>query len=438
MDDGYPFLRRLGLDEGADARAIRRAYARELKQVDQALDPQGFQDLRDCYETALAWVAWVAQEAQEAQEAQAAAPVAGEAESVFVSRVEPASGPGPAADPGPAPAMLGHHAFERFRSRFASLPTGMARGMEAAWIAALDAALADDDLVNFDARLAFELALAQLLAEGWQPGHEALFPTAAKRLGWDSDRRTLARLGMVGELLDLALDERLSFFAQDVQARARQRQVLSLLRAAAPCGDRRILAEMAVVELMLLRFPHWMPLIAPMAEVERWRVRYWARKGHAAAVPGVAPVRGGKLARLRRMVVSVVMGLAFMALLAAMFEAAGGGRASRQQHGPGSAADAARATMRYEEGLSQRQIDEIASRIAYRPGPHADLAKLRAGFDVSLDETGRVVGVEHKETAADPAFTAAVEKAIRESKPFPSWTTRRFHIDYRAEPKRRP
>ncbi|RYE99555.1 MAG: hypothetical protein EOO78_13940 [Oxalobacteraceae bacterium] len=236
--------------------------------------------------------------------------------------------------------MHSHHAFERFRSRFASLPTGMARGMEAAWTAALDAALADDDLVNFDARLAFELALARLLAEGWQPGHEALFPTAAKRLGWDRERRTLARLGMVGELLDLALDERLSFFAQDAQARAHQRQVLSLLRAAAPCRDRRILA--------------------------------------------------------------------------AMFEAAGGGRASRQEHGPGRAIDAARATVRYEEGLSRRQIDEIASRIAYRPGPHADLAKLRAGFDVLLDETGRVVGVEHKETAADPAFTAAVEGDSRE------------------------
>lgn len=347
MDDGYPFLRRLGLDEGADARAIRRAYARALKQVDQALDPQGFQDLRDCYETALAWAAWVAQEAQEAQAAApAAAAAAGEAESVFVSRA--------------GPAMRGHHAFERFRSRFASLPTGMARGMEAAWTAAL----ADDDLVNFDARLAFELALAQLLAEGRQPGHEALFPTAAKRLGWGRERRTLARLGMVGELLDLALDERLSFFAQDAQARTHQRQVLSLLRAAAPCRDLRILA--------------------------------------------------------------------------AMFEAAGGGRASRQEHGPGRAIDAARATVRYEEGLSQRQIDEIASRIAYRPGPHADLAKLRAGFDVLLDETGRVVGVEHKETAADSAFSAAVEKAIRESKPFPPWTARRFHIDYRAAPKRRP
>lgn len=429
MDDGYPFLRRLGLDEGADARAIRRAYARELKQIDQALDPQGFQDLRDCYEAALAWAAWAAQEAQAAAPAAVAA-VADEAESMFVPQAEPASGPGPAADPGPAPAMLGHQAFERFRSRFASLPTGVAKGRETAWTAALEAALADDELVNFDARLAFELALAQLLAEGWQPGHEALFPTAAKRLGWDRDRRTLARLGMAGELLDLALDERLSFFAQDVQARAHQRQVLSLLRAAAPCGDRRILAEMAVVELMLVRFPHWMPLIAPMAEVERWRARYWARKGRRAALPGVAPARGGILARLRHLVVSVVMGLAFMALLAAMFAAAGGGRASRQEHGPGSADDAARATARYEEGLSQRQIDEIASRIAYRPGPNADLAHQRAGFDVFLDKKGRVVGVERTETAADPAFTAAVEKAIRESKPFPSWTARRFGIGF--------
>ena len=44
---------RLDLPLEADARAIRRAYARELKRIDQASDSDGFQQLRSAYEAAL-------------------------------------------------------------------------------------------------------------------------------------------------------------------------------------------------------------------------------------------------------------------------------------------------------------------------------------------------------------------------------------------------
>ncbi|ELY4720546.1 DnaJ domain-containing protein [Cronobacter sp. 153480017-3] len=43
----------LGLEPGADERAIKRAYARLLKECRPDDDPQGFQQLRDAYETAL-------------------------------------------------------------------------------------------------------------------------------------------------------------------------------------------------------------------------------------------------------------------------------------------------------------------------------------------------------------------------------------------------
>ena len=62
-----PCWARLGLEPTTDTSTIRRAYARELKQVHPEEDPEGFQALRAAYESALQEAAWMEEDAAAAE-----------------------------------------------------------------------------------------------------------------------------------------------------------------------------------------------------------------------------------------------------------------------------------------------------------------------------------------------------------------------------------
>lgn len=465
----HPFFQRFGLEPDADARAIRRVYARELKTIDQETDPGDFQQLRDSYESALAWAArqvklpslppqdatlvvlddtWLFAPSPGAV-AEAPPPVS-QTGTEPARRTEAGSPPPQTpedtpsfaeeavAQPGePSPFELGWRVFDEFLLRMPTLCSLPVKGREAAWLDALRAMLADDRLLNFDARLAFEQRLAQLLAGGWRAGHEILFPTAAKALGWDQDRRTLTRMGVAGRALDLALDERAGYAAQDVSTRAAQRDVLSLLRAAKPPEEARILHEMPVLERMMARFPHWVPLVAPMEKVAFWRALYRERGGLGRTAPVSFNAR--LFAFLRAL---TGWGMVLLACWMIVHFWSGDSTVSAPRRGVDPAMLARRPPLPTvvppvkEVAPTAARIQDIADRIRYKPDPHGKPGIQRARFEVFLDENGRIIGVNRKEPAADPAFTAAVESAILASAPFPPDTRKIFIVSYAVELKR--
>lgn len=460
MATDYVFLQRLGLGEDADARAIRRAYARELKLIDQERDPDAFQQLRASYETALDWAAWAANRAvPDAVPGPWAAPDDGPAQAPaqvpdqVPAQVPPhvpaqvpadalqaalaldaalareAPGHGDAA-PEPTPAELGSLVFETFVAGMPALARSRGELAEPAWYEALRAALDDERLLNFDARLCFEQALAHLLASGWRSGHEVLFPVAATVFGWDRDRRTLGRLGQAGRLLDLALEERAGFASQDAQTRAHQREALALVRLPEAVADRMILRLAPVLEQMAQRFPYWLPLIGPSDKIGQWRARH-VEKGRPFEVvePAMAPAAPARGIPHWLWMVVLAAGV-FLANLGAgpapppAYDTGEVGQMIRQLVEPGpSAPDGAPV-----QPPPRERLEEIAGRIDYRPGTRP--GPQRASFEVVLDRQGKVVGVDCKVHADDPAYTVAVEKAIRDSKPFPRLTARRFVLAY--------
>ena len=304
-----PFLQALELGPDADERAIRRAYAKRLKLIDAEADPAGFQDLRETLERALQWAAWRAREAAEEAASSpvpahdhadgpgpldpgSADPTPHEAATTPIATAAPLVRGEPASTPGPGPETAptlppGEPAFLDFHAHFQ-------RGIQSPEhaTALLEAALADERLVNLEARTFFEWRVAGLLANGWQPGHELLFWPAAVAFGWDTDRRRLALFGPLGAFMDAAIRERLVFFGQEAFEFDRQRLLIQRLRVARVPDRKELLGAMPLLALLLQRFPNWTRAMTPEANVQQWIAAWNALPAHERApkVPAAVPV----------------------------------------------------------------------------------------------------------------------------------------------------
>lgn len=324
-----PFLSQLGLQADADERAVRRAYAQRLKQIDQEADPTGFQRLRQAYDSALQWARRpapmrdadgvdVAPSPSEADQPasdplvkpgaiadlqvpgppavpQPLAPPVPVPKPSAVRLEQPMPEPGPASQghsptggtapevsPAPAsasaafvsslppltPVTWGDEAFE---ACLAALPADVDHPAPA--LAALRHVLSHPRMINLEARMQLEWRVARQLVQGWRPGHEYLWTAAREIFEWDGDRQRLMRLGGLGQALDAALLERDSFLTQASHHKAEQRMVIDLLRCPELPGDEVLRSRLTAAEQLVSIFPNWLNVIVPVQNLERWRAR---------------------------------------------------------------------------------------------------------------------------------------------------------------------
>jgi protein TonB len=417
MKETYGFLAALELDETADARAIRRAYARKLKTIDQQADAAGFQALREAYETALDWAAYEAQERQ-ASEAIVATPAPDDepaAAAVTIEKDQPQAAPS-------AEAQLANAVWQRFVDGRQDLLQTQRLADPDAWHDLLRARLQDEELIHIGARMQFEWRIVHILGNGWQAGHEALFPAAVAAFDWARDRRLLSQFGYFGDLLNAAIDERALFDSQAIAVRSVQERIAMLLRREQPADAREIVQSMAELRKMQERFPALLQVVTNAESVDYWHAQH----------PASEIDEEQRIAKRNRhwdgLFIFVVVGFfAFLAYKGATPTA----ESLRLRAGTDVAAPPAfdpRANP-----PTQAQLEQHVPPPQFQPGPGALPGNYTVEFEVFLDAGGKVIGMNKLKDSTLAGFDEAIEAALRASTPFPPQTARIFRVSMVAK-----
>ncbi|WP_250633101.1 hypothetical protein [Pinirhizobacter soli] len=239
-----PFLEQLGLDQTADATTIRRAYARQLKQVDQEADPDGFAALRTAYEQALAW---------SEQPNAAAEPVPNAADPIRGQRHN--SDPQP---PTPPDRPLVTQAHARFAEALQQWPN-------VELTEALRTISTDLHHQAPDQHYVFQWQLLAAVAQENAPHRFEIF-LAADQVFHLASQSTHAPAPDLRHWLDALLVQREAWITQPVGTRERQLNLLQTVQTGTFNRD-----NAGEIGQMLNRFPTFSSLVADRDARERWK-----------------------------------------------------------------------------------------------------------------------------------------------------------------------
>jgi hypothetical protein len=477
------YLNRLGLDASADERAIKRAYARELKQIDQEADADGFQVLRHAYEMALHWVKRKPAPAPVSFAPAVVVPVmpapAPEVEVEVQVRERLAApvsaAPARDADTGEDPAALADAVYAEFLLACEKMAAAGAGRDAALWRKYLQQSAGDERLLNLAARAQFEYRIALLLADGWQPGHEGLFVAARQAFGWEKDRRRLMQFGQVGAWVNQAIDECEMFNNQQSGDCSGQADAVARVREEKVPSSRELLLHVPHLKNMAERFPAWVAIIAGHDRIEQWVEMEKATPAWRRRLRLKMSGSGPKTSEPTSSSGSWWKVILFMALVRALVASFG---SSPHSNAPPPPFVPNRVEQPFapktEKEISEEMLYQRAARDLYMPPgtPSLDPAKLNApkvgpvapppgprrrflndaelkalskrvqfswphaangtykvGYQVELDEKGAIVKMKKKTASGLPVLDAAVETAIRESAPFGPEINRRFALD---------
>jgi protein TonB len=376
-----PFLEPLELDPATDPdeRALRRAYARRLKQIDVEAEPERFQALREALDQGLRWVAW----RDQVRLAQASAPAPGpEPLPELAPRDTPAPDraaeaappitddqPPPADAPRVVPApprtvtLAAPGADELAAAVLARFQRHVDDGLKDAEStrSLLLRFLGDPDLVSLDGRASFELRVARMLAGNWRPGHEHLLDPAVEVFGWNSDHARLKHFGQLGAMLTAAIRERATVQAFTPAQRIALDALLARIRGGAAPDPAQLADEVPRLQYLVEHVPNWLRIVSPVDRVNE-RFRLWSERPPGLPL-AVAPPHRAKRKPAPAWGVRVTYGVlaaGVLMLVTIVRMLVAGGPSPQPAQSPGRAAMAAKTSPADDADLARRQKEAEA------------------------------------------------------------------------------
>lgn len=250
----------LGIEPTDDQKAIRRAYAVALKQIDQAADPERFAALRSAYELARTWAE--RQQAGDAEFALSGVPFAGEGHErpEMPSRVQEPD----------VHAELTPHSPDESAEGIAHWTHQLMQAPDDQVAQLLDNALSDIRLGHLEARDGLAFSLARALRE--QPdGRLALFNTARRVFDWNGVNAPFPHDLELSGWIAMLVDQSEHYSHLPLPLRVRLDAVLMMARRSSQPTTMQAIWHGEAFEQLLSHAPDLSVLELGRARIHAWR-----------------------------------------------------------------------------------------------------------------------------------------------------------------------